>query len=69
MEVLVNCLLLVLGTVALVMGISFYFRNIKYEKETSVILLMYGLSSAIWCFCYGLIGIIPKVEWCPYIRI
>lgn len=69
MEVFVNCVLLVLGTVALVMGISFYFRNIKYEKETSVILLMYGLSSAIWCFCYGLIGIIPKVEWCPYIRI
>ena len=69
MGVFVNCVLLVLGTVALVMGISFYLRNIKYEKETSIIILMYGLSSAVWCFCYGLIGILPRVEWCPYIRV
>ena len=69
MGLFINCLLFILGTVALVMGISFYFRNIRYEKETSIIILMYGLSSAVWCICYGFIGIIPKVEWCPYIRI
>ena len=69
MGLFINCLLFILGTVALVMGISFYFRNIRYEKETSIIILMYGISSAVWCICYGFIGVIPRVEWCPYIRV
>ena len=68
MGIVVNCLLFIFGTVAAVMGISFYLRNIKYEKETSLILLMYGLSSALWCGCYGIIGLVWQLEWCPYIR-
>ncbi len=69
MGLFINCLLFILGTVALVMGISFYFRNIRYEKETSVIILMYGISSAVWCICYGFIGVIPRVDLCPSIRV
>ena len=68
MGLFICCLLLVVGTVALVMGISFYMRNIKYEKETSIIILMYGLASGVWCYIYGLIGILPVVQYAGYIR-
>ncbi len=66
---MLSCILIGVGTVAAVMGVSFYWRNIKYEKETSFILLMYGISSSIWCYCYGVIGLCWDFELCNNIRI
>ncbi|MBR1573194.1 MAG: hypothetical protein IJ655_10660, partial [Lachnospiraceae bacterium] len=67
--IMLSCILIGVGTVAAVMGVSFYWRNIKYEKETSFILLMYGISSAIWCYCYGVIGLCWDFNLCNNIRI
>ena len=65
---IINCLLLMLGSVSAVMGISFYFRNRQAAGKIRFYILFYGLCSAVWCICYGMIGISDNLELCEQIR-
>lgn len=56
MGIFVNYLLLMLGMVADVFGISFYLRNRKYSRDISLYILAMGIFSGVWCICYGFIG-------------
>lgn len=64
----INVLLLMLGTVSAMLGISFYFRNQDASGKIRFYILFYGLSSALWCICYGLIGFTENLEACEILR-
>ncbi|MBR4515286.1 MAG: response regulator [Lachnospiraceae bacterium] len=68
MWVLTNCLLLMVGAVAAVFGISFYLRNRDTSGNMRIYILLYGVFSAIWCISYGLIGIIDDFAVCEALR-
>ena len=57
-----------LGSVSAVLGISFYYRNRQAAGKTRFYILFYGLCSAVWCICYGMIGISDNLELCEQIR-
>ena len=65
---IINVLLLMLGTVSAMLGISFYFRNRDASGKIRFYILFYGLSSALWCICYGLIGFTENLEACEILR-
>ena len=65
---IVNCILLMIGTVAAVMGISFLIRNRKVSGNIRFIIFSYGLSSAVWCISYGLLGIADDPGVCEILR-
>ncbi len=67
--ILNNCALLILGTIAGVMGVSFYLRNNSSAGNIRRYILFYGVFSAIWCLSYALLGVMPDISLCPYIRI
>ncbi|MBQ7680183.1 MAG: response regulator [Butyrivibrio sp.] len=64
----VDCLLLMLGAVSAVLGISFYMRNFRYSRVISTHIFFYGMMAALWCVSYGLIGVTERLEWCGWIR-
>ena len=64
-----NCALLILGTIAAIMGISFYMRTKDSTGHIRYYMLFYGIFSAIWCLCYAIIGVTPNLSICPYMRI
>ncbi|MCR4922446.1 MAG: response regulator [Lachnospiraceae bacterium] len=64
----VSCILLILGTLSSVLGISFYIRNREAEGNIKYYILFIGITSAIWCFSYGMIGMCGDIELCHYIR-
>lgn len=68
MGIFVNYLLLMLGMVADVFGISFYLRNRKYSRDISLYILAMGIFSGIWCICYGFIGITADFGVCELWR-
>ncbi len=65
---IINCVLLVIGTVAAVMGISFYWRNKEAEGKMRNYICALGISSAIWCLTYGIIGITEELSICDPLR-
>jgi signal transduction histidine kinase/CheY-like chemotaxis protein/HPt (histidine-containing phosphotransfer) domain-containing protein len=65
---IVNCILLIVGTVAAVMGISFYIRNREASGKIRLIIFSYGISSALWCLSYGLVGIAANPDTCEILR-
>ena len=65
---IVNCILLIVGTVAAVMGISFYIRNREAAGKIRLIIFSYGISSAVWCLSYGLVGIAANPDTCEVLR-
>ena len=64
-----NCALLILGTVAAIMGVSFFWRNKEAAGHIRYYLLLYGIFSALWCLSYAMIGFTTDLSLCPYIRI
>ena len=64
-----NCALLVLGTIAAIMGISFYMRTKDSTGHIRYYMLFYGIFSAIWCLSYAVLGVTTNLALCPYIRI
>ena len=66
--IVINYMLLMLGTLCATLGISFYARNREAAGNIRFYILFYGLCSAVWCICYGLIGITPNLETCETIR-
>ncbi len=67
--ILNNCLLLITGTIACVMGVSFYIRNKESTGNIRYYMPFYGIFSALWCFSYAVLGMTPDLTLCPYIRI
>ena len=65
---IINCVLIVIGTVAAVMGISFFLRNKQAAGNTRYYILLCGLGSAIWCIGYACIGMTTDLSQCGYIR-
>ena len=65
---IMNCILLMVGTVAAVMGISFYLRNREAAGKIRLYIFCYGITSAIWCISYGLVGISDDFQVCEVIR-
>jgi len=65
---IINCLLLMMGAVSAVMGISFYARNRQASGKIRFYILFYGLCSALWCICYGIIGVNDNITQCEIVR-
>ena len=65
---IINCILLVIGTVAAVCGISFYFRNKEASSHIRFYIFSYGISVAVWCFFFGLIGFCDNFAICNILR-
>lgn len=63
-----NCALLILGTIAGVLGISFYFRNKGSAGNIRYYMLFYGVFSALWCLCYAILGVTTDLSFCAGIR-
>ena len=64
----INCLLLMVGAITAVLGISFYSRNREAAGNIRFIILFYGLCSALWCIIYGFIGITDNLDACQMLR-
>ncbi len=69
MGIAVSCILIMLGTLSAVLGISFYIRNVKYARDISCYILLYGIMATFWCLGYGLIGVTEDLTLCGYLRI
>ena len=65
---IINCVLLVIGTVAAVMGISFFWRNKEAEGKIRIYICVLGILSGIWCLSFGMVGISENFVVCDYIR-
>ena len=65
---IVNCLLLIAGTVAAVCGISFYIRNREGSANIRFIIFFYGMTAAVWCLFFGLIGFCDDFGLCSIFR-
>ena len=66
---IINCILLIIGTVAAVMGISFYWRNKEAEGRMRTYICSMGIFSALWCISFGIMGITENLALCDNIRI
>lgn len=67
--ILNNCALFILGTIAGVMGVSFYLRNRSSNGNIRYYILFYGIFSALWCISYGILGVVTDLSLCPIIRV
>ena len=65
---IINCILLIIGTVAAICGISFYLRNKKATGYLRFYIISYGIYAAIWCLFFGLIGFCRDLEMCNLFR-
>lgn len=65
---IINCILLVMGTVAAVCGISFYLRNKEASSHIRFYILFYGISAAVWCIFFGIIGFCDNFAICNILR-
>ena len=68
MWIAVNCLLLMLGAVLIVVGIGFFLRTKDAADRMSLYILLYALTSAVWCISYGIIGITDNFELAYIVR-
>ncbi|MBR5089946.1 MAG: response regulator [Ruminiclostridium sp.] len=64
-----NCALLISGTIAGVMGVSFYMRNRGSAGNIRYYMLFYGVFSALWCLSYAVLGVTTELSACAGIRI
>ena len=64
-----NCALLIMGTIAGVMGVSFYFRNKDSNGNIRYYIFLYGVFSALWCISYAVLGLTAVLALCPFLRI
>ncbi len=65
---MINCILLIIGSVAAVFGISFLIRNREATGNLCFYIFFYGMSSALWCISYGLLGLCDDLSICNAIR-
>ena len=65
---IINCFLLIAGTVAAACGIGFYLRNREASSYIRFYILSFGISAAIWCFFFGVIGFCDNLVVCNFLR-
>ena len=65
---IVNCILIIVGSIAGVMGVSFYIRNRKSTGNIKLYICFYGIFSALWCLSYALVGMSYDLSLCDYFR-
>lgn len=65
---MINCCLLIIGTVAAVCGLSFYLKNREATGNIRFYICSYGISAAIWCLFFGLIGFCDDMGVCEIFR-
>lgn len=65
---IINCILLVIGSVAAVMGVSFFLRSREAVGKIRAYICALGISSALWCLTYGTIGITEDLSLCDGLR-
>lgn len=65
---IINCVLLIMGSVAAACGVSFYFRNREASGNIRFYILSFGISAAVWCLFFGLIGFCDDLEMCNQLR-
>ena len=65
---IINCILLVIGTVAAVCGISFYVRNKEASGNIRFYIFFFGICAGIWCIFFGLIGFCADFKVCDILR-
>ena len=53
---IINTLLIMLGTTAAACGIGYFARERMSDSQNSIYVLWMGLSAAVWCIGYGLMG-------------
>ena len=64
----ISCLLLIIGTVTGVCGVSFYLRNRESAGSIRLYIFSYGISAAVWCIFFGSIGFCEDTEVCCILR-
>ncbi len=65
---MINCGLLIIGTVAAVCGLSFYLSNREATGNIRFYICSYGICAAIWCLFFGLIGFCDDMGACEIFR-
>jgi len=65
---IISCLLLIIGTAAGVCGSGFLIRNQKATGRMRYYILAYGVSSALWCILFGMIGFCDDLSLCHALR-
>ena len=65
---IINCILLIIGTVAAVCGIGFFIRNKEASGNIRFCILSCGIFAAIWCLFFGLLGLSRDLELCSIFR-
>lgn len=65
---IINCGLLILGTVAALCGTSFYLRNREASGNIRFYIFSYGLCAAVWCYFFGVLGFCDDLELCNLFR-
>nr|MCR5587129.1 response regulator [Lachnospiraceae bacterium] len=65
---IVNCILIIVGAIAGVMGVSFYIRNRKSTGNIKLYICFYGVFSALWCLSYALVGMSYDLSLCDDFR-
>ena len=62
MGIVVNCLSLMLSALLIVYGISFYIKNRGIARRINLFILLYCVFSALWCLCFGSIGLAYNLD-------
>ena len=65
---IINCMLMVFGTVAAICGLSFYMKEKDASGNIRIYIFMMGITSAVWCYFFGMIGFCEDFVVCGIMR-
>ncbi|MCR5691902.1 MAG: response regulator [Eubacterium sp.] len=65
---IINCILIIMGVIASVMGVSFFIRNKKSSGNIRWYICFCGVFSGLWCLSYALVGMSYNLSLCDYFR-
>ena len=66
-NMIISILLIMLGAVALYLGIRYIFKDVN-DKIMGRCLSVYGILVFMWCFGYGVMGLCKSIERCYFWR-
>lgn len=68
MWIWINIVLIMLSSLSLFVGIEYYINNRRKGHKMRLYLHFFGLFSFLWCACYGVIGILDRLDIAPFVR-